>query len=213
MGIKKDSKKRINIIYLLLCIIAFTYWLIIPKSVFAQRIDYFPLAVGNSWTYDVGNGVATAHKVVTDKKEQEDGSIMYEIKQSNYMKGELWFKTTIGYSVDKYAITKYLIDSGSSKTILKLPVKIGDKWGKEDWLQYTIEKVKEPVIVPAGKFTNCIRVKETNTSGKESDGVVLIGYTYYAPNVGEIKMSGVQINKGKATKEITASELKEYELK
>ena len=181
-----------------------------PKTYISKAGNYFPLTVGSNWTI-TSIHKSSIYKIDVEKKDSNDGSTSFALKQTSYMNGTLVGVFDVGYIVDKFAVTEYYIMSGKiigSGTVLKLPIVIGDTWGK-DWpstskLNNIIEEVNYTVEVPAGKFTNCIRNKITDSSTEKE----LIDYRYYAPNVGEVKHSVMKNNT-----EVTIFELTEYEIK
>jgi len=100
----------------------------------------------------------------------------------------------MGEDVDEYSHGKitghsgaWLFGKDSQRLGLLMPAhpKIGDKFKSEDappitWEQDEVISLSEIVTVPAGIFSNCLKVKE-----KASDGDT--EYKLYAPNVGCIE--------------------------
>jgi len=77
------------------------------------------------------------------------------------------------------------VDTNQVGLIMPANPKVGDEFRPEDVPSVNVENdevvsVSETVTVPAGTFTNCLKIKEVNSDGETE-------YKYYAPNVGVVK--------------------------
>ncbi len=100
----------------------------------------------------------------------------------------------LGEDVDEYKNDKIVGHSGAwllgkdtqkPGTLMPAHPKVGDQFRSEDvpkitWEADEVVSVSETVTVPAGIYTNCVKIRE-----KTSDGD--IEYKYYAPGVGCVK--------------------------
>lgn len=88
--------------------------------------------------------------------------------------------------------------------IIKYPIKVGTVWERITKsslsnvpvkLKYTIERIDEPVTVPAGTFKGCVKIKgvgAADTNLNIFSGAILVTinvehYSWYAPKVGLVK--------------------------
>jgi hypothetical protein len=100
----------------------------------------------------------------------------------------------LGEDVDKYRNGKIVAHEGAwlygkdTKTlgvIMPAHPRVGQKFRSEDVAKVTRENdvvvsLSERASVPAGKFENCLKIKETNSDGETEEKL-------YAPGVGAIK--------------------------
>ena len=155
---------------------------------------YFPLAVGNSWTYldrspQLPPGVAPRRSVRIVARDAE------------------------GYYVDS--------DRGALRVaggcvqdrlrrILCAPFTVGSQWTSVVSLtsteRYEIAAVGETVRVPAGSFEGCVRVRARNRAGAEAENVLEISY---APGVGPVRIETSAVTKGVSAPQVRA-ELESY---
>jgi len=164
--------------------------------------DYFPLAVGNEWVYEI-------KLYVDDSLESTDTLTMTitEIQQWNGM--TVYKESFINYYVyfeDELRIyLGFPSDTSIYFVLLKEPLQEGNSWyfisGLTDPSNIIeIEDVDINVSVPAGTFDNCIKVRLPFIT--PADWV-----WFYALEVGLVK----QVLKS-TEEEITVQELIEYEV-
>jgi len=138
------------------------------------------------------NGQQVAALIIEDR-EFVKGELK-EVTLDYFAQGDDGTVYYLGEDVDVYKKGKVVNHEGAwlygvhTKTlgvIMPANPKVGDKFRPEDVPKITREEdtvvsVSETVTVPAGMFTNCLKVRE-----KTSDGEV--EYKYYAPGVGVVK--------------------------
>lgn len=139
---------------------------------------YFPVHLGNSWTYTVGDTIEYTYTIV-DHHALRDGDSAWvrvsgegdEIHQSYYWKNELLLLNETG-------------DSEVNKAYLKIPVHLGSQW---DVYNYELGGLRrkavarivseaETVEVPAGVFENSVVIEIVALT------VSLAGDTIVAPD-------------------------------
>lgn len=176
-----------------------------PDNVEMTIENYYPLAIDNSWSYiDTTTGF-TWNPRITGSQEYE-GTILYKIIDpvpSEYMSGA-WDNTDerfVGYK-DNEVLSLFSIGEDTmvcvmydtiGTVLLKEPLEVGTEWITMIWpwhfcnwepmQMYTfyIEKTDMHVEVPAGSFSNCIKVDILE------DNAFTGGYFIFAPGVGLIK--------------------------
>jgi hypothetical protein len=163
--------------------------------------DYFPLKVGNLWVYNpsYGDGNRVDKIIGTGKV---GGRLTYiwrrtEAPPDNYIEKRWLAKTSSAVKVYKY----WGNEGGVADPILLNPPwvqdelipKVGDSWSFQlsiDPFTYTghfyVESVNCKVTVPAGTFTNCVRIRQLD---EQNDGVstkLTYRKRWLAPNVGPV---------------------------
>ncbi len=158
----------------------------------ATAPDYFPLRVGDSWTYrNTSDGSQYSLKVVSEEK-QADGSVRYHVEKLAGVKILTWFSKVSGWvlmHLESYPEHEGLQAAYEpARQYLKNPLVTGSNWtwkGK-DQTQTDIEETNkvfgfEKVTVPAGKFR---AIKVVSQVG---GGVQMTKTYWYAEGVGLIK--------------------------
>lgn len=189
---------------------------LLTMSVLAQKSeapvpDYFPLRVGDSWTYR--NGATEFSLKVTSQEKQADGTIRYEVEKLAGAKVVTVYSKAGGWVLmhsERYPEHEGLeMKYEPARRYLKDPLVAGAQWGwtGKDYTQTDLEEDSqvtgpEDVTVAAGKFraTKVVtKVAGTSTPMTKSN--------WYADGVGLVKSTteAGQINYG--------SELKDYSFK
>lgn len=150
--------------------------------------SYYPLAVGNRWTYLV-NG-------------REDKPVDVEILHE-----------ADGYFVDSQGGQLRADAFGvrdPKRYLLRGPLEAGVSWTNvvsvSSTERYQIVQAGVPCEAPAGTFQNCVRVEARN---RVDQGTTLIGAWTYAPGVGMVRMEMVAEREGRRIPQ-TWLELKSY---
>ncbi len=130
--------------------------------------DYYPLAVGNSWTYDVTMlGAKQQQKISIDKEE----------------KGQFYDSAGNELSQDAFGVRD------QKRYLLRAPLEVGTKWNNvvsvSSYEQYQIIEAGQNCDAPAGQFTGCIVVEGRNRI--EGDKTLILTLTF-APKVGIIRV-------------------------
>lgn len=138
-------------------------------------------------------GGQSVEALVVEDREYEGGKLA-EIALDYFAQADDGTVYYLGEDVDEYKDGKVVGHSGAwlfgvqtqtPGVLMPGNPKVGDKFKVEDvpkvtWEQDEIVSLSESVIVPAGKYENCLKVKETLSDGKTE-------YKYYAPGVGCVK--------------------------
>ncbi len=143
--------------------------------------QYFPLAIGNRWVYEVQDRTdgAPPTEEYWEVTREEQGAFVLRIHPSDLTTGgfeESFIPTTDGIK-RMAAETK---DKEQPPFYLKGPLQVGTTWQDEDG-EYEITALHKTVTVPAGKFSHCVEVTNRRKGGKAT--VV----TLYAPGVGVVQ--------------------------
>ncbi|MFH1807338.1 MAG: hypothetical protein ABIJ09_01235 [Pseudomonadota bacterium] len=151
-----------------------------PKNEAPQRraTDYWPLAIGNSWTYRIQHGGAVQEDSVTILQRDADG----------------FFVDSQGARLKPHAAGVF----DGDRFLLRDPLAVGTKWmavpSANALERFEITDVDFTVTVPAGVFEHCVRVQAMN---KLSEVENFVGEWTYAPGVGMIQFVSRREVKGK----------------
>ncbi|MFO7736597.1 MAG: hypothetical protein R6W70_10365 [bacterium] len=158
-----------------------------------SALAYFPLSVGNSWTYSVNYlGESGKMKVVIEK--EENG----------------WFVDNRGHRMkaDKRGIRD------KDRYLLRFPLH-NQRWvsilSPSQKEVSTVTEIDKSVTVPAGNFPDTV---VTMTEIEVEKGKTLYFFRYFAAQVGIIKIvSMLEDTKSSEKKIQTVTELEKYEIK
>jgi hypothetical protein len=159
--------------------------------------DFFPLAVGNEWTYLDRSPASAAgqrppERTVRIVSRSPDG--FYRDDE----RGEL------------RADADCLRDR--TRRLLCAPVEAGRTWvsvtGVSATERYEVVATGERVETPAGTFSGCVRVRAHVRAGPQVENVLELTY---APGVGPVRIETFAVVDGKPSLQISA-ELKSYRL-
>ena len=228
-----------NYLLVILILLAFT-------SCSKKENSYFPLSSGLKWHYNVSlitrDGLEKQkyilHNVGPDElngqpvflRKSLDGTILYYSISDDgiYYLGNLDSKATKPkfYADKRIVIPKpFAIDKKWEQiTYTKLLKKTGPpqrtefKIIAEVPLEIKIESMNDTVIVPAGKFKKCMRIRMTGSAYKDAGnyvGLTLVGVeqtNWYSQGVGLVKMERIETTKSAALDKGTLSiELTNFE--
>ena len=142
--------------------------LLLAMSAFAQKsespvADYFPLRVGDSWTYRSTVGSTEYSQKVLREEKQADGTVRYLVEKVAGAKVETWFSKAGAWVLmhsERYPEHEALKhDYEPPKQFLKNPLAAGATWdwkGKDITLSDMEESSEvagpEEITVLAGKF-------------------------------------------------------------
>jgi hypothetical protein len=122
---------------------------------------YYPLAVGNSWTYEVSGSQEKAVIEIVGR----DGEWFLDDHR-----GRLRYEEGGVRDADRY--------------LLRMPLKAGTRWSAVDNLvvqRFEIVSGDSSVVTQAGTFTHCVVVRTSATVKKD---LTFVTEWTYAPNVG-----------------------------
>ncbi len=180
---------------LLLALIAFAACARAPVAPASRGgpADYFPLAVGNSWTF-------------LDRSPQQQESRRRTVR--------IVGRDAEGYFVDDQrgalrADPDCLHDR--TRRLLCRPIEPGSTWrsvvGVSATEHYEIAGVNETVTVPAGTFRGCVRVRSQLRAGR----VDQVAELTYAPGVGPVRLETFAVVGGVARPQISGA-LESYQV-
>ena len=143
-------------------------------------------------TFQVGG--QTVEALTVEDREFNAGGELIEATRDYFAQDDDDNVYYMGEDVDEYQNGKitghsgaWLFGKDTQKLGLLIPAhpKIGDKFKSEDVSKEISESdevvsVSETVTVPAGTFSNCVKIKETLGDGTAE-------YKYYAPGVGVVR--------------------------
>jgi hypothetical protein len=151
---------------------------------------YFPLAVGNQWTWEdqspqLPAGQRGALRTVRIVERTADGFFR------DSERGEL--KAGVDCLRDRV------------RQLLCAPLAAGTSWKSvlsvSSTEKYEIAAVGEVVATPAGTFRDCVRVRAVNHAGAGTD---LVNEITYAPGVGPVRIETFAVVDGKAAPQLRA---------
>ena len=147
-----------------------------PASTGVSAGLYFPLAVGNRWSYRASGESGDAVEVV-EIRGVKDG-------QYSDSKGRLLWVSSDGLR-------------DQSRVILRSPVEAGRSWtvvlGPDSVEHWRINSVGTPCKVPAGSFSDCVEVESRISPAA---GVELLNRLTFAAGVGIVKIRTTLLRKG-----------------
>ncbi|NOZ86350.1 MAG: hypothetical protein GXP49_08780 [Deltaproteobacteria bacterium] len=153
----------------------------VPAKAHARDIikDYYPLRIGNTWTYEVNTlGEKTEQVITVDRK---DGKFFHLSGGA----GGLIYR-------DGYGIRDM------HRYILRFPVKLGGNWesilSPDSIEYYEVTAVGKKVSVPAGSFDGCVEVLSKHSIDKTK---TLVNRMTFAPGVGLVKIETELHQQGK----------------
>jgi len=145
-------------------------------------------------TFKIGD--QTIEALVVEDREFADGKLA-EVTLDYFAQDDDGIVYYLGEDVDEYKNNKVVGHSGAwllgkdtqtPGVLMPAHPKVGDKFMSEDVPKITWEKdevvsVSETVIVPAGTYKNCVKIKEVASDGTTE-------YKFYAPGIGCVKEAG-----------------------
>ena len=162
------------------------------RSPAAAPEDYYPLAVGNHWTYSVN--------FLGDRRERRVEIIGH--RDGYYLDSEGGQLTVDGLGV-----------RDQKRYLLREPIHSGASWtnvvSASSVEHYQITEVGQTCRAPAGVFENCVRVQSRNRMDEQR---TLINELTFAPSVGIVRLELSLEANGKRVPQSTF-ELKEFAVK
>jgi len=141
--------------------------------------DYFPAANGSAWTYgDTQTSGRNARQELDIVSERKGVS---EALYSLYAGTDLVTRQKRSYSFSDLSF--YENQGGFKTNILEYPLEKGKTWrsrGAEGELEFRVEGTGLKIIVAAGEYDNCVKVR------RRMQGNPAWIYEYYAPWTGKV---------------------------
>lgn len=162
---------------------------------------YYPIAVGNTWIYQMTtttivqiDSVTADTTITTGETDTEmtvettldngtpvfeivsiitwDDTLMSDVNDTSYIE-----------ETEDYIFSYGSLDETEPDTALVLPIEDGNTWTVHSDTSMTITATvmgQQDVQVPAGTYTECWRIAWVTTPGNDTS------YNYYAPDVGSV---------------------------
>lgn len=174
--------------------------------------DYFPMSVGDSWTYRQEESDTEYTVKVLSAEKQADGTTRYLLEKQAGAQIQSWYSKINGWVLmhgESYLGQELKSKYEPARQFLKNPLVAGEKWtwkGKAitnmDFTEFNEVVGPETVKVPAGTFRAMKIVSKV-----EDGGALMTKTSWYANGVGLVKTmtEGGQIKYG--------WELKDYSFK
>lgn len=167
-------------------------------------VDYVPLTLGNTWNYSLDGYAYTAKQdtlTITGTSTQTIAAIVmhqqgFEVYVFLNTSTTTWSTpdTTVTYA-DTMSMYLYETDtelrvyddtiSTNYELVFPLPVVLGDTWIPDNeypTVTREVMSVTETVSVPAGTYTNCALMSDTDTEDPEA-----VFDMYFCPGLGNIR--------------------------
>lgn len=140
--------------------------------------QFYPLAVGATWSYEVKLlGETRTIDVTTLRKNAE---------------GYVEDSTGAQFLADAYGVRD------QKRYLLRNPIETGTKWSNvvsvSSVENYEIVATQQPCDAPAGRWEGCVVVESRN---RVEEGTVLVNEMTFAPGVGIIRLTTVLESNGK----------------
>jgi hypothetical protein len=152
--------------------------------------DYFPLAVGNEWSY------------------RDESPALPPDRQRATRTVRILDRTADGYFRDnERGELRWEPDClrDRARRLLCAPLAPGATWASvvsvSSTERYEIAAVDEAVATPAGRFDGCVKVRAHNRAAPSTDHILEITY---APGVGPVRLETFVVVDGRVTPQIRA---------
>ncbi|MHB8873080.1 MAG: hypothetical protein ACYC8T_05280 [Myxococcaceae bacterium] len=153
--------------------------------------DFYPLAVGNRWTY-AATSLGEKREVAVEIVKEQNGFFL------DNQGGQL--------TVDAFGVRD------QKRYLLREPLEAGKGWTNvvsvSSVEHYKVIEVGQSCEVPAGRFEGCVRVEGRNRMDEKA---TLVGEWTFAPAVGVVRITTV-VEVGEKRIPQTRMELREYNL-
>lgn len=157
----------------------------------ATAAEYYPLAIGNHWTYDTN--------FLGDRRERR----VEIVRQQD------------GYFIDNEGAQLTVDGLGvrdQKRYLLRDPIEVGSTWtnvvSASSIERYKVTGLGMPCRVPAGTFQNCVHVESRNRMDEQR---TLVNELTFAPAVGIVRIELTLESAGKRVPQ-SVFELKEFAL-
>lgn len=151
--------------------------------------EFYPLAVGTVWSYEVKLLGETRQIEVTTLRKNDDG----------YVEDS----TGAQFLVDSFGVRD------QKRYLLRNPIVAGTKWTNvvsvSSVESYEILAANQPCDAPGGQWEGCVIVESRN---RVQEGVVLVNEMTFAPGVGIVRLSTVLESNGKQIPQSTLALVK-----
>lgn len=160
-----------------------------PTRAQATAADFYPLAIGNTWSYEV--------KLLGETRQIEVSTLRKNAE------GFVEDSTGAQFMADTYGVRD------QKRYLLRNPIAAGTKWTNvvsvSSVENYEITGAGQPCEAPAGKWDGCVVVESRN---RVEEGTVLVNEMTFAPGVGIVTLTTVLESNGKRIPQSTLALLK-----
>ncbi len=160
-----------------------------PSKPESSAADFYPLAVGTVWTYEVKLLGETRPIEVTMLRKNADGFVEDS--------------TGAQFLADSFGVRD------QKRYLLRNPIAAGTRWTNvvsvSSIENYEIVGAEQPCDAPAGKWEGCVVVESRN---RVQEGVTLVNEMTFAPGVGIVRLSTVLESNGKQIPQSTLALVK-----
>jgi hypothetical protein len=145
--------------------------LIVPPE---KVTDYYPLAIGNSWTY-----------VFLDQNGRNWGTISYSIIGTATINGNFCYLTpdVVFFYVNGDTIFSSSPGRLKGTIVLLGPLVIGQSWTADSW-NYELVEFGPVTLTKGTEYKNCIKLKKMDPAHPEDET-----FEWWAKEVGKVKMA------------------------
>lgn len=189
-----------------------------PSPAPVPKADYFPLAVGDRWTYRMSPGTKVYDAQVTATREIRGVKTYAMAVESTYTFLAAQPDGVYDYGQGDPDDPQNAVVFSPPQLVYKLPFQVGDEWDtpvlaepteKNSETVYVSGQVDdiETVTVPAETFRDCVKVTVDDPRDAPADRTDL----WFAPNVGIVKTT-TYITVGAGKPKTTTTELVKYQL-
>lgn len=161
-----------------------------PSEPSASAADFYPLAIGTTWAYEVRLLGETRRIAVSILRRSDDGFAIDS--------------TGAAFLADSFGVRD------QKRYLLRNPIAAGTKWTNvvsvSSVENYEIVSAGQPCDAPGGNWEGCVVVESRN---RVQEGTTLVNEMTFAPRVGIVRLSTVLDSNGKRIPQSTLS-LLEY---
>lgn len=149
--------------------------------------DYYPLAIGNSWTY-----------VFLDQNGRNWGTISYSIIDTDTINGNFVYLTpdVVYFYVNGDTIFSSSPGRLKGTIVLLGPLVIGQSWTADSW-NYELVEFGPVTLTKGTEYKHCIKLKKTNPANPGAEQ-----YEWWAKNVGLVKFEEYIYGQFQASREL-----------
>lgn len=186
----------------IVCLAAFLWGCGSSSSGPSPAPEYFPLTVGNVWNHEVTSqwfsptdtldATGTMTRLITGTATHENGRTLFAMQSISEFEvpfGDttiVWADTSISYGFDADSEFIAYDDTVSAEyeIFMKLPPTVGETWepmSDDSTIVREVISITASVSVPAGNFSDCIHIRDTDTDEPEYSWD-----TYIADGVGPV---------------------------
>ncbi len=177
-----------------------------PEIAGVPAKDFYPLAVDNTWGYQIA---LLGEKAELEVKILKEDNGVFEDSSRRKLPDGTWSPWQPGNQLftDAFGVRD------QKRYLLRDPVEVGTEWSNvvsvSSVERYKIIAANVGCDCPAGHFEGCVVVESTN---KVAEGKALVNELTFAPKVGLVRVSTLLVSDGKQLPQSTL-ELSKFQVK